>query len=122
MSTYIYEKNCLLVGRRLQEERKAHGFVNRVALGNALEKSDRTVTNWESGNSHPDACDLLKLADMGFDVGYILFGIRQTLVVDQVAAGSRTPAAGIGAEITGLPLSMDDAEMVLELAKRLAKQ
>ena len=122
MSTTNHEKNCLLVGRRLQEERKTHGFVNRVALGNALKKSDRTITNWESGNSHPDAGDLLKLADMGFDVGYILFGIRQTLVVNQMAAECRTPAAGIGAEITGLPLSRDDAEMVLELAKRLARQ
>lgn len=109
------------MGRRLLEERKAHGFANRVALGNALEKSDRTITNWESGNSYPDASDLLKLADMGFDLGYILFGIRQTLVVNQVAAEYRTAAAGIGAEITGLPLSSDDAEMVLELAKRLAK-
>jgi transcriptional regulator with XRE-family HTH domain len=122
LSTYIYEKNCLFVGRRLQEERKTHGFVNRVALGNALEKSDRTITNWESGNSYPDAVDLLKLADMGLDVGYILFGIRQTLVADQVAAENRTPAAGIGAEIAGLSLSKGDAEMVLELAKRLAKQ
>lgn len=122
MSTSIYEKNFQLVGRRLQEERKAHGFVNRIALGNALEKSDRTITNWESGNSYPDASDLLKMADMGFDVGYIMFGIRQSLVVNQVAAECRTPAAGIGAEIGGLPLSMDDAEMVLGFAKRLAKQ
>lgn len=59
---------------------------------------------------------------MGFDVGYILFGIRQTLVFDEVAAGNRSPAAGIGAEITGLPLSMDDADMVLQFAKRLAKR
>lgn len=87
-----------------------------------MEKSDRTITNWESGNSYPDAGDLLKLADMGFDVGYIMFGIRQTIVVSQEAAVNRTPAAGIGAEITGLPLSMDDAEMVLNFAKRLAKQ
>lgn len=122
MSTTINAKNFLLVGRRLQEERKAHGFVNRVALGNALEKSDRTITNWESGNSYPDAGDLLKLADMGFDVGYIMFGIRQALVVNQVAAEQRTPAASIGAEIAGLALSMDDAEMVLKFAERLAKQ
>lgn len=122
MSTDIYEINFLLVGKRLQEERKAHGFANRVVLGNALEKSDRTITNWESGNSYPDASDLLKLAGMGFDLGYILFGIRQTLVVNQVAAEYRTPASGIGAEITGLTLSKDDAEMVLKMAKRLAMQ
>lgn len=113
-------KNCPELGRRLQEERKAHGFNNRATFAHSVAKSDRTITNWESGISYPDASDLLRLADLGFDVGYILFGVRQTMVVNEEFAKYRTPAASLGAEIGGLALSSKDTDLLLEMAKRLA--
>lgn len=119
MPTKIFEKNFPSLGERLKEERKAIGFSNRTALEDSLEVTSKTIANWESGASHPNAGHLLKLADMGFDIGYIMFGVRHA-ISNQGTAESGRPAARIGAEITRLELSSDDAERLLDLAKRLA--
>lgn len=83
----------------------------------SIERSKRTITNWESGSSFPDASDLLKLAGLGFDIGYVLFGIRS---VEKNFAQYEAPARVAAAEIAGMRLSEEDAELLVALAKRIS--
>lgn len=111
------------MGRRLQEERKTLGYPSQESLVLSVEKSKRTITNWESGTSFPDAADLLKLAAIGFDITYILFGTRSTMTrLDQTHAQYETPARAASAEIAGMTLSEEDAELLTAMARRLSKK
>jgi len=110
---------CSFSGRRLQEERKSLGYSSQEALGIAVAQSKRTITNWESGNSFPDVRDLVMLLSLGFDVGYIITGTRSPLVVGQPSAEYMTPARRVAAEAAAMTLSADDAELILNLARRL---
>jgi len=88
-------------------------------LGEKLDVSGKTVTNWESGASYPDVSGLLKLADLGFDVVYVLAGTRSPLVLEQPSAEYTTPARRAAAEIAAMSLSGEDAELILNVARRL---
>ena len=67
------------IGSRLQEERKRCGLT-QLQIAEALGIAKRTQANWESGASDATASYLSRLAnEFGFDVPYILSGVRTTL-------------------------------------------
>lgn len=67
------------IGTRLQEERKRCGLTQN-GLADALGIAKRTQANYESGSSDATASYLSKVAsEFGFDVPYILNGLRTTL-------------------------------------------
>jgi len=73
------------IGSRLQEERKRHGMTqNQVA--EALGIAKRTQANYEAGTSDATASYLSKAASqIGFDIPYILNGVRTTLSHDALS-------------------------------------
>lgn len=106
------------MGRRLQEERKTRGYPSQESLVLDIGRSKRTITSWESGTSFPDAEDLLKLAGIGFDISYILFGMRAPPKAEQNVARYTMPAQQVAAEIAGMNLDQEDAEALLAVARR----
>lgn len=110
---------CALSGRRLQEERKALGYSSQEALGLAIQQSKRTITNWESGNSYPDVRDLVALREIGFDVYYIITGVRPVPGAELAFTEYMTTARRAAADIASLTLSVEDAELLLNIARRL---
>lgn len=68
-----------VIGSRLQEERKRCSMTQND-LAEALGIAKRTQANYESGSSDATASYLSRVAtEFGFDVPYILTGVRTTL-------------------------------------------
>lgn len=63
------------VSSRIAEERKRFGLSQEI-FGMELGVSKRTQAGYEGGASAPDAVYLIKAAQMGVDVEYVLFGRR----------------------------------------------
>lgn len=59
-----------MFGERLQAARKRAGYRTQQALGDVIGVSGRTIRNWETDKTHPDANDLaaLRRAVGTFDV------------------------------------------------------
>ncbi|MCV2220551.1 helix-turn-helix domain-containing protein [Pseudomonas mercuritolerans] len=67
------------IGSRLQEERKRFGMT-QGEIAEAIGVVKRTQANYEAGTSDAPASYLSKLAvQFGFDVPYILTGVRTNL-------------------------------------------
>lgn len=122
MSTLSREKICYAQGRRLQEERESLGYKSQESLGIKVEKSKRTITNWESGVSSPDAADLQILDGLGFDVLYIISGMRSALLTKEVRAAYITPARMVAAELSSMQISDEDADALLLVARRFDRR
>lgn len=74
------------IGTRLQEERKRCSKTQNE-LAEALGIAKRTQANYESGASDATAAYLSKVAtQFGFDVPYILTGVRTTLPLDSLTS------------------------------------
>ncbi|EEN5588404.1 helix-turn-helix domain-containing protein [Salmonella enterica] len=70
------EELLLLVGSRLREEREKIGL-SQDALASVLGLSTKTWGKYERGVTNPDAATLSLLSgEFGFDVFYVLFGVR----------------------------------------------
>ncbi|WP_019407731.1 helix-turn-helix domain-containing protein [Pseudomonas psychrophila] len=73
------------IGSRLQEERKRCALTQNE-IADALGIAKRTQANYEAGTSDATASYLSKVASQfGFDVPYILNGLRTTLAVDALS-------------------------------------
>ena len=73
------------IGSRLQEERKRCALTQNE-IAEALGLAKRTQANYEAGTSDATASYLSKVASQyGFDVPYILNGVRTTLAVDALS-------------------------------------
>lgn len=73
------------IGSRLQEERKRCGLTQNE-IAEALGIAKRTQANYEAGTSDATASYLSKVASQfGFDVPYILNGLRTTLAADALS-------------------------------------
>jgi transcriptional regulator with XRE-family HTH domain len=73
------------IGSRLQEERKRCALTQNE-IAEALGIAKRTQANYEAGTSDATASYLSKVASQfGFDVPYILNGLRTTLAVDALS-------------------------------------
>jgi transcriptional regulator with XRE-family HTH domain len=122
LSTDFVARNCAALGRRLQEERKTRGYSSQESLVLDIGRSKRTITSWESGTSFPDAEDLLKLAGIGFDISYILFGMRAPPKAEQNVARYTMPAQQAAAEIAGMNLDEEEAAAIVTLARLMDKK
>lgn len=66
----------VIVGKRLQEERERFKY-SQSFIGETVGNTTRyTVMNWENGKTTPSAESLIMLGEIGFDVMYILTGVR----------------------------------------------
>lgn len=100
------------VGPRLREERDRLGL-NQVDFGTLGGVSRRSQVAYESGDGAPDADYLVKIADAGVDVLYVLTGRRD---------GARPDASASG-EVLELfhRLSHGDQATVLQMMRSLAR-
>ena len=64
-----------MLGQRLKEERKRVGFT-QPQLGEIVSLTKRTVIDWEKDKSSPTGIQLAAMAKHGFDVSYLITGIR----------------------------------------------
>lgn len=107
------------IGARFREERERLGY-SQSALGEHFASTRKTLANWESGVTMPDANHLLVFHRLGADVMYILTGRRSPLMAAEKAAAYATPAHSAAAEIAAMPLTSGDADLLLDFARRLA--
>lgn len=79
--------------------------------------------NYESGERSPNAEYLEKLATLGVDIHRLLTGepFREKSVASDVMPGTYSLSGKLVDEISALKLSKEDADMLLQLARRLAK-
>ena len=64
-----------MLGQRLKEERKRVGFT-QPQLVEIVSLTKRTVIDWEKDKSSPTGIQLAAMAKHGFDVSYLITGIR----------------------------------------------
>lgn len=89
-------------------------------MGGAGEK---TVRNWETGLSAPDATALTCLADKGGDVLYVVTGRRAPHHIGESSAAiPLTPIQKALNRLSTLDLSESDADLLLMLARRMTKR
>lgn len=73
------------IGARLRDERMRCGMTqDQAAAGCAIAK--RTLANYEAGASDPSASFLSKAWAMGFDVPFVLTGVRATAPKESLSA------------------------------------
>jgi len=114
------EKNFHLFGARLLGERNRLAL-SKPDLASRIGVSTKTVFNWESNASYPDAKQLSMLKDMGFDANFLVFGLEASGKVEEEPTAYQTPARVLAQKIAVLTLSVEDAEIVETLARRLAQ-
>lgn len=66
------------IAQRLVAERKRLGL-QQEEVRNALDVSYATMSRYENGHRMPEADKIARMAQLGFDVGYVLTGQRPTL-------------------------------------------
>lgn len=110
-----------IVGARLREERERL-LLSQDATGKIVERDKKTIYSWECGTTGPTLAQLLTLMQYGFDVGYVLTGKRLPgMVVAESRAEYILPAQSLAAEIAGMNLSQEDAEVIAVVARRMNK-
>ncbi len=108
------------IGDRLKEVREAAGL-SQTAFGDIGGVGKHSQINYEKGAGAPDSRYLQALYAKGYDVSYILTGIRRAVfTVEENQPQPYTPSQVAAHEISGLNLSKADAEILVNLAKRLS--
>lgn len=67
------------IGKRAAEEIRRNAYENDVHLGfelDCIKSSHSSLFQWEHGNADPNAATLAKMLKMGYDISYILLGVR----------------------------------------------
>jgi transcriptional regulator with XRE-family HTH domain len=108
------------IGDRIKLERlrlnKSQDYFGRVG---GVTKSAQI--NYEQGKRSPDGEYFSGIATIGADVLYIITGFRTPEAAQQDRATYFTPAKRASSEIEALPLSDEDADLLLVVARRLNK-
>lgn len=76
MRQTTHERNRIALAERLKEERKRTGLTADEAA-EAMEISRTTQFAYENGSTSPDCDYLLRAAEKGVDLAYVLTGIRR---------------------------------------------
>lgn len=106
-----------LFGPRIAEEMQNTGLKQKQ-FADRITVSDRTLRSWLSGNTVPNLRDLHMMEGAGCDAWYIYSGEKLPPSSSEHATPSAAERAG--AYIASLNLSEDDAQLLREMAKRLA--
>jgi transcriptional regulator with XRE-family HTH domain len=107
-------------GGRLKEERKRLLLSQDASCALLGIKDPKTLRSWESGSTSPGMADLVVLMRHGFDVVYVLTGKRAPgLGLAEARAEYVLPSQRAAAEIAGMNLDEDDADLLITLARRL---
>ena len=70
-------------GNRIREERVRLSYTQEK-LAESLNIRQQTVYKWEKGITFPDVDFLYLLQDLGFDVGYLIFGVMNVSQIQNV--------------------------------------
>lgn len=105
------------IGERLKEERIRLKY-SQEAFGDAAGVGKHSQIRYEKGGRSPDGDYLAAIHAIGADVLYIITGHRP-LFAEEEAAEYVTPARQLAGDISGMSLSVDDAELILNVARRL---
>ncbi|MEW6166042.1 MAG: helix-turn-helix transcriptional regulator [Pseudomonadota bacterium] len=108
------------LGSRLRDERKRLGLSQAALCEKIGVKDPKTLRNWESGTTSPTLDDVVGFVGSGFDIGYVLTGVRSDTLMEMSGRPYGTPAVMLAETIAAMTLSKDDAEMILALARRLS--
>jgi transcriptional regulator with XRE-family HTH domain len=71
-----------MLNSRLKEERTRLGLTQQAFAEFSLAKK-RTIADWEKGVSSPTAVQLEALSKIGFDVLYVVTGMRSATIAEQ---------------------------------------
>ena len=77
------------VGCRLKLERKRLGG-NVIKISNHLDINPNTYRNYEAGKRDIHSSKLLLLSELGFDMAYIITGLKKSEVVSQATVATNT--------------------------------
>lgn len=105
-------ENLKIVSERLKSERLRLGLKQTDVL-KQIDVAISTFSNYENGIRSPDVDFLMKLAELGYDGGYILTGRR----LDE-ASSDLTESEQSWLELYR-QLSKDDSERLMKMAKSL---
>lgn len=104
--------NQNIISERLRSERLRLGL-KQTDIIKAIDVAIATFSNYETGKRSPDLDFLLKLGDLGYDVGYIVTGERVengSVTLPQDESEWLEIYRGLGA---------DDRERLIKMAKSL---
>lgn len=111
-----------MIGRRLREERESKKM-SRALVASRICTTERTLIKYENDETSMRASELLLLFGIGFDVFYILTGIRLAQGVAEARAEARAeyqPVNDLGRHVSQLSLNAADSALLRQLADRLA--
>lgn len=63
------------IGNRIKEERERAGMT-QASLSKSIGKGVRTIVQWESSSTFPNAEDLAAFHELGMDISYIVTGVK----------------------------------------------
>lgn len=106
-----------LFGPRIAEEMQHTGLKQKQFAARIM-VSDRTLRSWLSGNTVPNLRDLHMMDGAGCDAWYIYSG--EKLPPSSSEHAEPTAAERAGAYVASLNLSEEDAQLLRDMAKRLA--
>lgn len=107
------------IGGRFRAERERLDYT-QSALAEELKTTRRTIVKYESDETSPGAETLALFHSLGADVAYIVTGQRAPAVAVMGGGDRATPASRAAAEIAGMRLTEEDAQLLLAMARRLA--
>lgn len=108
------------VGKRLRLERKRLGFKTQASMAQALGIPERTYWDRETGKVAPDAEFFAAFREIGGDLMFVLTGNRSHVGVSD-GWKPYTPSERAAAAIQDMKLTEEDGQMLIDLAKRLAR-
>jgi transcriptional regulator with XRE-family HTH domain len=115
------EENIFTIGQRFKHER-VRLDLSQATLAAKIFTSDRTIKNYESGVSSPKANELFYFHREGADVQYIVCGVRSNTPCVMQDRVPYCAAEQLADELRNLDLTEQDAALVEQLARRLARR
>lgn len=109
------------IGARLKYERKRLGLSQEALCKLIGVKDPKTLRSWESGTTAPTLFDLVEFVAAGADLIFITTGERAVPAVTMERTVYEKPAHRAAAAVAAMPLTKEDVELLLAVARRLAK-
>lgn len=111
------------VGARLAAERKRLGYRRQDDFAEKMRMPARTYWDREKGNVSPDAEFFARFCELGGDAMYVISGVSSgEISLMEPNAGEYRPARRLANQIASLPLTEDDAALIMTIANRLSSK